>query len=149
MTRARRMLGLAVSPLVAAALSCALPTADRGGGPIRVYLLGQWDYTAVQTSPANATLAGVLVVTSQSGTTISGTLDVTETSGPTVRTLDGVVSGQAPDSADVDFDAFFDVTGRRHLGAVDHDTLGGTWVEQSSGGELRSGTFRAVRRTPT
>ena len=74
---------------------------------------------------------------------------MTETEGPGVRELSGVVSGQAPDSADVDFDAFFDVTGRRHLGALVHDTLQGTWAEQSSGGELRSGTFRAVRRAPT
>lgn len=144
MNRVQRMLAVALSPLVAAAFSCAPPTAD--GGPIRVELLGQWDYDAVQTSPPTATLAGVLVITGQAGTAISGALDVTETEGSTVRNLTGVVSGQAPDSVDIDFDAFFDVTGRRHLGAVAHDTLRGTWAEQSSGGELRSGTFRAVRR---
>jgi len=142
-----RPLGAALALLVAAAVSCAPPTAD--GGPIRVNLLGQWDYQAVQTSPTPATLAGVLGVTGQTGTAVSGALDVTETAGPAVRALNGVVSGQAPDSAAVDFDAFFDVTGRRHLGTLARDTLQGTWAEQSSGGELRSGTFRAVRRPPT
>lgn len=129
---------------VASLLACASPTA--GGGNASVLVLGQWDYAATQTSPTPATLVGTLSITRQTGRDFQGSLDVTERDGQgNVRRLSGIVSGQALDAASLDFDAFFAVTSRHHLGALARDSIRGTWVEQTSSDVTSSGSFAAAR----
>ncbi|MGH7701377.1 MAG: hypothetical protein ACREMJ_12770 [Gemmatimonadales bacterium] len=133
---------LAVVALVAA---CDQPMSGSGAPP--VVLGGAWEYDAVQTSPVAAVLTGTLDVTGQQGADFEGTLEATETEGQGgVRQLAGPVSGRALDAATVDFDAYFGLSGRRHLGTVTADTIRGAWVE-IAGAEASSGSFVAVRRT--
>lgn len=132
---------------VVLALACDAPTT--GSGAVPVPLLGTWDYSAVQTSPATAALTGTLEVTGQAGPDFEGTLEATETDGQGgVRQLAGSVTGRALDPTTVDFDAFFSLTGRRHLGTVSDGTIRGAWVEAEPGGQTRSGSFEAVWRAP-
>ena len=141
----RRGLGLTALVWIGWAAGCKAPTASQPPSPVDVR--GQWAYAATQTSPAQASLSGTLAITTQSGPSFGGTLDVVETDAQgQARHLSGIVSGRLLDSASVDFDAFLDVSGRRHLGAVLGDSLHGTWVEQDAGGATNSGAF-AGRRT--
>jgi hypothetical protein len=130
--------------LLAVTAACATPTGT--GNPGGVDLRGQWTYTATQTSVPTASLSGTLAISTQSGNAFGGVLDVIEMDAQgQSHHLNGLVSGQLVDTAAVDFDAFFDVTGRRHLGVVRGDSIHGTWVEQDVGG-TSSGAF-AGRRT--
>jgi hypothetical protein len=49
------------------------------------------------------------------------------------------------DTASVVFDAFVGAAGRRHIGTMAHDTIRGTWVEQSTGGISSTGSFVAAK----
>lgn len=110
-----------------------------------VAIAGAWSYSAIQSSPSTATLAGTLDITSQCGRNFSGTLDVTEIDAQgRSRRLTGPVSGRALDTTSVDFDAFLDITARRHLGALRGDSIRGTWVEQLESG-TSSGSFQSAR----
>ena len=140
----RRLAGL-LSWGVAVVLAACVSTTDSSGQP-PVALTGAWDYAAIQTTPAPATLSGTLTVSSQAGKTFQGSLDVTEVDSATgVYHFAGPVSGEALDSVTVDFDAFLTSTARRHVGAVAHDSITGSWVEQGST-VTKAGSFRAVRR---
>jgi len=127
--------------------ACRSPLA---GGPPPVALIGQWDYAATQTTPDQATLTGTLTISQQGGSAFQGSLDVTQRDAQgNVTQLSGVVSGQVLDTASAAFDAFFAATGRHHLGAIAHDSIRGTWVEQTSGSVTSAGSFTAVlKATP-
>jgi len=133
---------LVLLAVAATAAACDSPT-DCGGAPAA--LLGRWNYLATQTAPSAATVTGILTL--EAGCpSFEGSLDGTEqddhnNSAP----VHAVVTGQVLDTASILFDAFIGVAGRRHLGAVAHDSLRGTWVEQSTGGIARSGSFVAAK----
>lgn len=129
-----------LATLAAVLAACESP-ADEGEAPFS--FLGTWDYEATQTAPGAATLTGTLVITQQSGPAFDGTLDVVETPGS--RSLNGPVSGRVLDSSTVDFDAFLDVTARRHFGTVRGDSVQGNWVEGAGG---PAGSFAAQRVAP-
>jgi hypothetical protein len=121
---------------------CKTPVDCSGLPPVRV--LGAWSYSATQSSPTTANLAGALEITGQCGSTLSGTLDVTETDAQGSRRRMGTVSGLAVDSVTVDFDVFLATVGRRHLGRIAGDSIRGTWIEPGDVGTA-SGSFVAVR----
>jgi len=128
--------------LVASGAACGSPT-DCGAAPAP--LLGRWTYSANQTAPAAATLTGVLTL--EAGCpTFQGALDGSEQDdhGNTAP-VHVVVTGRMLDSASVVFDAFFGVGGRRHLGTIAHDSIRGTWIEQSTGGIAGTGSFVAAK----
>lgn len=119
--------------------SCASPVDCTSAPPVP--LLGAWTYSATQTSPTTASLAGTLDITGQCGSSFTGTLDVTETDAQGSRPLAGTVIGRALDSASVDFDAFLSAVGRRHIGSIARDSMRGTWVETGGAG----GSFVGVK----
>jgi len=127
--------------VAAGAVACRSP-ADCGTPPAKI--LGNWSYTASQTQPTasvNATLALVAGCPS-----FQGTLDGTQQDGlGNVTPVEVVVTGQMLDTASVVFDAFFGAAGRRHIGTIAHDSIRGTWIDQSS---LTSGSFVAAKELP-
>jgi len=127
--------------LVAAAATCESAT---DGGPAEFSFVGTWNYEATQTTPS-ASLAGTLSITQQAGRDFDGSLDVIETDGSGSRPRNGPVSGRVLDSITVDFDAFLDVTARRHFGTVRGDSVQGNWVEGAGG---PAGSFAAERVAP-
>jgi hypothetical protein len=130
---------LAVAGGIAA---CRLPT-NCGAAP--VLLSGKWDYAAAQTTPAKATLTGVLTVSPQSCADFQGSLDLTQRDDlGNLTPLHGVVSGQMLDIAGVQLDAFLAAGGRHHVGTLAHDSIKGIWVEQTSAEIASSGSFVAV-----
>ncbi|MEX2110875.1 MAG: hypothetical protein WD802_09750 [Gemmatimonadaceae bacterium] len=140
----RALLSLSVVTLLSGCLSS---TATK---PSELQLIGDWTYTAVQTSPLRENLAGQFRIISESGTSFQGRLDnvlaTNEATGQT-RVLDGTVSGSAEGNV-IDFDANIESTPRRHVGQIVGETITGTWVSSSAGGGMSSGTFRAERETP-
>jgi len=129
-----------LSVLVAAAAACESAT---DGGPAEFSFVGTWNYEATQTTPGAATLTGTLSITQQTGPGFDGTLDVVEMPGNQAR--NGPVSGVVLDSITVDFDAFLDVTARRHFGTVRGDSVQGNWVEGAGG---PAGSFAGERVAP-
>jgi hypothetical protein len=119
--------------------ACRSP-ADCGAAPAS--LLGRWTYSASQMAPSTASLTGTLTL--QAGCpSFQGALDGTQQDGlGNVTHVDGLVTGQLLDTASVVFDAFFGANGRRHLGAIAHDSIRGTWVDQASGS---NGSFVAAK----
>jgi hypothetical protein len=109
-----------------------------------VGLIAPRSYTATQTAPVSANLAGTLVFSTQCGTTVTGSLDVTEIDAQGSRRRTGTLSGRTVDSLTVDFDVFLTTVGRRHVGAVARDSIRGTWVEPLDLGSA-SGSFVAVK----
>jgi hypothetical protein len=130
-----------LATLVAVLAGCESP-ADEGEAPFS--FVGTWNYEATQTAPF-ATLAGALSITAQTGRDFSGSLDVIETDGSGSRPRNGPVSGRVLDSITVDFDAFLDVTARRHFGIVRGDSVQGNWVEGAGG---PAGSFTGERVAP-
>ena len=112
-----------------------------------VSLNGRWQYSAVQNDGTGSTLRGTLMISQQSSASFQGSLDVTETSGATgeVRAMAGAVAGAASATTAIEFDAFLETAGRRHVARLSGDTLTGTWLRLSSQGVSASGTFTAVR----
>jgi hypothetical protein len=109
-----------------------------------VGLIGPWSYTATQTAPVSANLAGTLVFTTQCGSTGTGSLDVTEIDAQGSRRRTGTLSGRTVDSLTLDFDVFLTTVGRRHVGALARDSIRGTWVEPLDLGTA-TGSFVAVK----
>ncbi|MCC7053134.1 MAG: hypothetical protein IT355_07680 [Gemmatimonadaceae bacterium] len=117
-------------------------------GTAGVPVTGAWRYTARQSAPAVADLAGTLQFSTQRGAGIAGALDVVETDARGVqRRIAGPLAGRTVDSTTVDFDLSVSGATRRHVGMVRGDSLTGTWFEQSSdgGAPTASGSFRAAR----
>jgi hypothetical protein len=96
-------------------------------------------------TPSMASLTGTLTL--QPGCpSFQGTLSGTQADGlGNVTHVDGLVTGQILDTASFVFDAFFGASGRRHLGTIAHDSIRGTWVDQTSGS---NGSFVAAKETP-
>lgn len=139
-------LGSAISLLGALACAAACSSATDAGTTSRS-VVGQWGYSATQSTPVTATLTGTLSVTQQTGHDFQGTLDVIQQDGQGNMThLAGIVSGQVLDSASLVFTAFLDLVGRQHLATIARDSVHGTWVEQESG-FVNSGSFVAALRT--
>jgi hypothetical protein len=115
--------------------------------PVTIPMTGTWRYTGTQTGAIRETLVGTLVIGRQSGSAFQGSLDIVGTNQLTgeQRTLNGTLSGVVPSADAVDFDASVELTPRRHVGRLLGDTITGTWVGTSSGGETVSGIFRAER----
>jgi hypothetical protein len=107
-------------------------------------LRGSWRYVATQVSPA-AELTGTLTVTRQRGVTFEAELEAQERDRQgTLRTLSGIVAGRTVGPDGVDFDAFFDLSARRHVGRLEGDSIAGTWAEVDV--VTRTGTFTAWRQ---
>ena len=132
-----RAIGILALSLAAA---CSSPTDT---SPTSVQLMGNWHYTAAQTSGSRVTYDGTLMITQQAGRTFSGGLDVQATSpqGTVVR-VNGVVSGRIVSTASVDFDLQLTDDVRRHVGSVAGDTIKGTWATADL---ATLGAFTAVR----
>jgi hypothetical protein len=126
-----------------AAMACAGTT---GPSVIGVAIVGTWAYSAVQSSPSPATLAGTLQITGQSDRGVTGTFDGVETalSGQTAQRV-GTLSGRFLDSTAVDLTLTLTTGQRQHLGRVVGDTLRGSWAVFSGSA---GGDFTAVRRRP-
>jgi len=133
--------------LALAAVACSSPT---DSSPTSIVMVGQWTYSATQTSPVAATLSGVLTVSQQTGRTFAGSLDATQQDAlGNVTHLSGVVSGQVVDTTGIEFSVQIGLDGRQHLGSLARDTVRGAWVDQGSGGVMSSGSFTAASRTGT
>jgi hypothetical protein len=117
--------------------------------PSLLQLNGTWNYTGVQTGPAQETLTGTLTISRESGTSFQGRLDLVGVNSQTgqSRVLGGLVSGSESATDVIDFDADLDAAPRRHVGQIVADTITGTWVGPGSGGTVSSGTFRVERET--
>jgi hypothetical protein len=114
--------------------------------PAAVIVRGSWSYVSVQSGNA-ATANGTLKLSQDSTVRFSGTLDANEqdTNGQ-LRHLAAVISGRTIDQSLVEFDVVIDATtARHHSGAVQGDSLTGSWVQISDAGIAASGTFRARR----
>lgn len=125
--------------LAASAAGCSSPT-NCGAPPATV--LGTWAYSASQTAPSTATLNGTLTL--QPGCpSFQGSLDGTQHDDlGNATAVHLVVTGQMLGTASVEFDASFGAAARRHLGTIANDSIRGTWVDQTSGG---NGSFVAVK----
>ena len=117
--------------------------------PSLLQLNGTWNYTGVQTGPAQETLTGTLTISRESGTSFQGRLDLVGVNSQTgqSRVLGGLVSGSESATDVIDFDADLDAAPRRHVGQIVADTITGTWVGPGSDGTMSSGTFRVERET--
>jgi len=117
--------------------------------PSLLQLNGTWNYTGVQTGPAQETLTGTLTISRESGTSFQGRLDLVGVNSQTgqSRVLGGLVSGSESATDVIDFDADLDAAPRRHVGQIVADTITGTWVGPGSDGTVSSGTFRVERET--
>jgi len=117
--------------------------------PSLLQLNGSWNYTGVQTSPIQETLAGTLTISRESGTSFQGRLDLVGLNPQTgqSRVLGGLVSGAESGSNVIDFDADLEAAPRRHVGQMVADTITGSWVGASADGTMSSGTFRVERET--
>lgn len=131
-----------VALAAASGAACGSPT-DCVAAP--AVLLGRWSYSANQTAPTAATLTGVLTL--EAGCpTFQGALDGSEQDDRgNIAPVHVVVTGRMLDTASVLFDAFFGAGGRRHLGTIAHDSIHGTWIEQSTGGISSTGSFVAAK----
>jgi len=138
----RLMRCLACCGLTLLAGACGSTAAPEGPAPD---LLGTWSYTAVQAAPAT-TVSGTLVISVQNGHNFSGQLKVVETDMAGVqRQRAGVVSGLALSSTSVDFDAYLDLSSRRHVGRIAGDSIAGSWVDEAGSDGTVAGTFRLHR----
>jgi hypothetical protein len=137
MTRACVVVLCCVLAACQAPVDCAAP-------PASASLLGSWSYRATQNAPTPANLLGTLVIETQCGTTVTGSLDVTEIDAQGSRRRTGTLSGNTVDSVTVDFDVFLSTVGRRHVGNLAADSIGGTWIEPLDLGSA-SGSFVALR----
>ena len=135
----RLVFGLSAAALLT---GCASPVGADGNAPD---LRGTWSYQAQQNAPV-LSLSGTMEISGQNGRTFNGQLQVIETNLAGVqRQLSGIVSGTAPNAATVDFDAFLEQTGRRHVGRVAGDSITGSWVDDSGSDVPRTGTFKLRR----
>lgn len=137
----KRGLALGAVALLAGFVACRSAT---DSGPARD-VRGQWSYSAVQSAPFTATLAGTLTISQQNGHAFQGSLAVVQQDGQgTVTQLAGIVTGQVLDSVSVVFTAYLDATGRQHLATMTADSVRGTWVEQAASQITSSGSFVAT-----
>lgn len=129
--------------MLAALVFAAACTSPTDSTPTDVQLVGNWHYTAAQTSGPRVTYDGMLAITQQAGRTFSGGLDVQATSPQgTVMRVNGVVSGRVVSTSSVDFDLQLTDDVRRHVGSVVRDSIKGTWATA----DLSTiGAFTAVR----
>ena len=134
---------IATSALLSACLQSTAPM------PSVLQLNGSWSYTGVQTAPVRENLTGTLTISRESGTSFQGELALVGVNAQTGlnRTFSGLVSGSAPGSNVIDFDASVETTPRRHVGQIFADTITGTWVGSAPDGTMSSGTFRVERVT--
>jgi hypothetical protein len=132
---------MATAALLSACLQSTAPK------PSVLQLNGSWTYTGVQTAPVREDLTGTLTISSESGTSFQGRLDLVGVNAQTnqSRVFGGPVSGYAPGSGVIDFDASVETPARRHVGQIVADTITGTWVISAPGGTMSSGTFRVER----
>ncbi len=131
--------GLAVGMLGG---GCATPAGTDGTAPD---LRGTWSYQAQQAAPV-AGLSGTMIVTGENGRTFNGQLQVVETNQAGIqRELSGIVTGSVTNASTVDFDAFLEQTGRRHVGRLAGDSIAGSWVENAGGDLPSTGTFKLRR----
>ena len=105
---------------------------------------GSWRYSATETSPATATIAGTLALKTGSCREFGGSLDAyaVDEQGVTSHIV-GSVGGHEVDSTTVQFDALIDGGTRQHLARIRGDSLVGTWADLFAGGA--SGAFSAKR----
>jgi hypothetical protein len=124
--------------------ACLQSTAPK---PSVLQLNGSWNYTGVQVAPVREDLTGTLTISRESGTSFQGRLDLVGVNPQTSqrRTFGGPVSGSAPGSDVIDFDANIETPPRRHVGQLVADTITGTWVISAPDGTVSSGTFRVER----
>ncbi len=121
---------------------CGSPLATDGTAPD---LRGAWSYQAAQNAPS-LVLSGTLIVSGQSGPSFNGQLQVVETNQAGVqRQLSGIVTGTAPNGGTVDFDAFLEQSGRRHVGRVAGDSITGSWLDDSGASVPVTGSFKLRR----
>lgn len=122
-------------------LACGAPAGP--GADLR----GRWRYDGVQVEPL-VTLQGTLTITTQSGGTVRGTLEVEERDrlgGVLGRT--GLVTGRVSGTG-VDLDVVLGGgVSRRHLGAVEGDSIAGAWVQGDGSAGAVAGNF-SMRRDP-
>lgn len=131
--------GLAAAVLTA----CSSMTGPEGSAPD---LRGSWSYQAQQTAPV-LTFSGTLLISSESGRSINGQLQVLETNQAGVqRQLSGIVAGVVPNATTVDFDAFLEQIGRRHVGRLAGDSITGSWVDDTGEDVPLGGTFKLRRQ---
>ena len=129
-----------VGAILLGAAACGSPL-DEGPSP---ELRGTWRYVATQASPA-AELTGTLTITRQRGVTFEAELEAQERDGQgSLRTFSGIVAGRTLGADGIDFDAFLELTPRRHVGRLRGDTIAGTWAELDV--VSRTGTFTALRQ---
>ena len=125
--------------------ACQSPTSS---APTPVAVTGQWTYSAIQTSPIAATLAGTLTIAQQSGPDFEGSLDATQQDAlGNVIHVSGVISGQVLNASALEFSVFVGLAGRQHLGTLARDSVRGAWVEQTGAEVTSSGSFVAVRKS--
>jgi hypothetical protein len=125
-------------------LAACVSSTDQGSSTLVV--TGAWDYSATQTTPSTASLAGTIIISSQANGVFQGSASVVENDGGTLTPLSGAVAGQTVNDTTVDFDIFFDANGRRHVASVVRDTMRGSWVE-TGGASPFAGSFLAIRRS--
>ena len=144
--RVRSLMGPLLIATSALLSGCLQSTAPK---PSVLQLNGSWNYTGVQTAPVRENLTGTLSVSRESGTSFQGRLDLVGVNAQTgmSRIFGGLVSGSAPGSDVIDFDASVETTPRRHVGQIVADTITGTWVGSAPDGTMSSGTFRVERVT--
>ncbi len=121
---------------------CQSPLGTDGTAPD---LRGSWAYQAAQNAPSLA-LSGTLIVSGQNGGNFNGQLQVVETNQAGVqRQLSGIVTGTVPNAGTVDFDAFLEQSGRRHVGRVAGDSIAGSWLDDSGTDVPVTGSFKLRR----
>ncbi len=142
--RVRSLIG-AVLMVTAASLSACLQSTAPQASVLN--LNGSWNYSGVQTAPVRENLTGTLSVSRESGTSFQGRVDLVGVNTQTgmSRIFGGLVSGSAPGSNVIDFDASVETAPRRHVGQIVADTIAGTWVGSAPDGTMSSGTFRLER----
>lgn len=143
----KRVRLLAASLLIATSASLSACLQSTAPMPSVLQLNGSWNYTGVQTAPVRENLTGTLTISRESGTSFQGELALVGVNAQTGlnRTFSGLVSGSAPGSNVIDFDASVETTPRRHVGLILADTITGTWVGSAPDGTMSSGTFRVER----
>jgi hypothetical protein len=121
---------------------CANPTGADGAAPD---LRGTWSYRAQQGAPV-VSLSGTMIVSGESGRGFNGQLQAVETNQAGIqRELSGIVTGSVTNASTVDFDAFLEQTGRRHVGRLAGDSITGSWVDNVGSDVPLTGTFKLRR----
>ena len=142
---ARSLIGAALVVTSATLSACLQSTAPQASVQ---NLNGSWTYTGTQFAPVRENLSGTLNVSRESGISFQGSLDLVGVNAQTQMSRvfpRGSVSGSAPGSNVIDFDASVETTPRRHVGQIVADTIAGTWVGSEPDGSMSSGTFRLER----